>query len=117
MCIDASDVSVSPGPTLTLNVSDTVTINCSVFGIPLPNVTWTTTAVQYQHLGQLDSSYDGVSIVESDNGNVRTSLLTLNSTSKMAEGVYTCSGQNFIQNVLNTPLNRTVQLIVQGNRV
>lgn len=106
-------VPVSPSPTLTVNVTDTFTINCTVFGIPLPNITWTTSAFN-QDMDPLDSTNEGITIVQSDDGNIRTSLLTFSNVSKMAEGEYVCSGQNFIENVLNTPLNGSLRLIIQG---
>ena len=53
-------------------------------------------------------------ITETDNNNIRTSVLTFDNVDKADEGSYTCTAVNNIENVLNTPFEGSVELLVQG---
>ena len=103
---------MTPNIHLTVNVSDTVTLICSVFAIPLPVITW-------------KNSNDGsiitgdsirIFVTEMDSINVRVSTLNITRTFKFDESVYICEASNNVINELNTPESQSVHLIVQGNK-
>ena len=109
---DAPDVSITPTTSLTVNVTDMASINCSVFGIPLPNVTWIVSDDGLEM--EVTSDGDEIEIVETDVDNTRVSVLMFNNVSKFDEGLYSCIGRNDIDNVLNTPTSGSISFIVQG---
>ena len=100
-----------PSPTLIVNVTDSVVLTCTAFGIPLPNVTWIKTIDGVS--ADIDRLYEPT-IDKSVNNNVVTSLLMFDNITKVDEATYTCFAQNDIRNVLNTPNNASVGVIVQG---
>ena len=90
-------------------------INCSVFGIPLPNVTWVLKIDATMAVEVTSDQDDGITITEIDAiDDTVVSILIFNNVSKFDEGVYTCIGSNGIDNVLGTPTNGSISLLVQG---
>ena len=97
---------------LTENVTFSATVTCTVFAIPLPSITWIKVV---DGTVVTDEGSDGrVFINQTDNGDTRTSVLHFNSTVKPDESNYTCVAVNNITNVISTPENDTVNLIIQG---
>ena len=83
---------------------------CSVFGVPLPNVTW---SIENEILS-VELEENGIEITEIDSNNTRTSVLNFTSVLSTDATVYTCTAVNDITNVLNTPTSGIVTLVVQG---
>ncbi len=100
-----------PSPTLIVNHTDSVVLTCTAFGIPLPNVTWIITV---EGVSTVINGLEEPTIDESVGNNVITSLLMFDNITKVDEATYTCVAQNDIRNVLNTPYNASVGVIVQG---
>lgn len=97
---------------LTENVTFSATVTCTVFAIPLPSITWIKVV---DGTVVTDEGSDGrVFINQTDSGDTRTSVLHFNSTVKPDESNYTCVAVNNITNVISTPENDTVNLIIQG---
>ena len=97
---------------LTVNVTFPATVTCTVFAIPLPSITWIRDA---DGTVVVDEGSSGrVFINQTDSGNTRTSVLHFNDTVKPDESNYTCVAVNNITNVVSTPENDTVNLIIQG---
>ena len=103
-------MTVTPSDQLTVNVTFNATLTCTVFAIPLPIITW---------IKDVDDSIVSeeprrVSITQTDSIHMRTSVLHFSSTLKSDESSYTCVAVNNITNVIETPENATVDLIIQG---
>ena len=95
---------------LTVNVTFSATITCTVFAIPLPSIMWIkngSEVISEEGIGR-------VIINQTDSGDTRTSVLHFNHTVKADESNYTCVAVNNITNIINTPESGTVNLIVQG---
>ena len=107
---DPPNVTVTPSDELTVNVTFKATLTCTVFAIPLPNITW----IKDVNDSVVSEETGRVSITEIDSINTRTSVLSFSSTLKSDESSYTCVATNDIENVLNTPTSATTNLIVQG---
>ena len=107
---DAPNVTVSPTPSLTVNVTDTAILTCLVFAVPLPNITW----IKEEEMSTIEGDEEGLFINETDSGNFRTSVLYFTNVSKFDQSYYTCMASNGIQNVLNTPTDGSIALVVQG---
>ena len=97
---------------LTVNVTFQATVTCTVFGIPLPSITWIRDSDGRQVVSE--GGMDSVVINQTDSGDTRTSVLHFNDTVKADESNYTCVAVNNITNVINTSENDTVNLIIQG---
>ncbi len=109
---DPPDVSLMPSTQLTVNITFQATLVCFVFAIPLPKITWIRNADQSIVVEQPGR----VSITQEDNIHNRTSTLFFSETLKTDESSYTCVAVNNITNVIDTPENATVDLIVQGKQ-
>ena len=102
---------------LTVNVTFTATLTCTVFAIPLPVITWIKdkdgSVIEYTPGGG-GGDTSSITITEIDYIHVRVSILNFTSTVKPDESMYTCVAVNNITNVLSTPQNGTVMLRIQG---
>ena len=109
-------MTVTPSEELTVNVTFNATLTCTVFAIPLPIITWIKDVDDsiVSEEPQRDSEELRVSITETDSIHMRTSVLHFSSTLKSDESSYTCVAVNNITNVIETPENATVDLIIQG---
>ena len=94
-----------------MNVTFDATLVCFVFAIPLPEITW----IRDSDQSIVEEELDRVSITQEDGIHNRTSTLFFSNTLKSDESSYTCVAVNNISNVIGTPENRTVDLIIQGN--
>ena len=103
-------MTVTPSDELTVNVTFNATLTCTVFAIPLPNITW----IKDVNDSVVSEETGRVSITEIDSINIRTSVLSFSSSLKSDESSYTCVATNDIENVLNTLTSATINLIVQG---
>ena len=110
---DPPNVTVSPVDKLTVNVTFTATLTCSVFAIPLPTITW----IKVTNGRQVVKEGDRITITEIDSIHMRTSILNFTSTIKMDESPYECIAVNNITNVINTPENQTIDLVIQGRKL
>ncbi|XP_019853400.1 PREDICTED: hemicentin-1-like [Amphimedon queenslandica] len=104
------NVTVSPETQLTVNVTFTATITCSVFAIPLPRITWINNTDGSLVVG---GGANRITITETDYTHIRISVLNFTSTVKFDESVYTCMAVNNISNVLDTPETKAVFLRIQ----
>ena len=108
LSLDPPSVTVSPLSQV-VNMTDTVSITCSVFALPPPTITWTD-----------DRNSSGVasggrfSISQTDSGNTRTSILTFNGILKQDESNYTCTAVNNVTNAIGEPESDGSIVIVQG---
>ena len=101
-------VSVTPVSVIA-NQSDTVNITCEVFGVPIPSVQWTR--------GTPPSTInitETVTITETTVGSNTTSVLTIQQVQRTEMDIYTCTGSNGINNLINSPQEASSQLFVQG---
>jgi hypothetical protein len=102
------NVTLSPSVELTVNVTFTATLTCTVFAIPLPAITWLKASD-----GSIVEATDRVTLTTIDSIHVRTSILNFTATNKSDESEYTCIAVNDITNVIDTPENQTINLIIQ----
>ena len=109
--VDPPNVTVTPSM-LTENVTFSAAFTCTVFAIPLPSITWI--KVVDGTVVTDEGSNGRVFINQTDSGDTRTSVLHFNPTVKPDESQYTCIAVNNITNVIFTPENDTVNLIIQG---
>lgn len=108
--IDPPNVSLTPSTELTVNVTFQATLICFVFAIPLPEITW----IRDYDQTVVKNEPGRVAISQDDGIHNRTSTLFFTNTLKSDESTYTCIAINNITNVINTPENATVNLIIQG---
>lgn len=85
---------------------------CHAYGIPIPNITW----IKSRDRSIVTNIRDIVEISESviSNTSTRESILTFVSGLKTDESVYTCKGSNGITNIIESPQQDNVTLLVQG---
>lgn len=86
------------------------TLVCFVFAIPLPEITW----IRDYDQKIVKNELGRVAITQEDGFHNRTSTLFFMETLKSDESTYTCVAVNNITNVIGTPENATVNLIIQG---
>ena len=114
---DPPDVRVIP-LSIVANESDTVVLVCKVFALPTPDIVWLNS-----------SSEDTMINAPTESGNIVVTLnqfpnssgipltvsnLSISGILKVHEANYTCVASNDIENLLSTPENATVPVIVQG---
>lgn len=100
-------VSVEPS-SLILNQSDTAVFYCTIFGIPTPSFTWINGS------NELYTIHGVLTITNVTNGYNITSTLTIHNTQRTDMGKYTCRAENGITNLINSPMEDSVELFVQG---
>lgn len=105
---DPPSVTVTPVSQV-VNMSDTVSITCSVFALPPPTITWTD-----DHTSSPVRTGGRFSITQSDSGNNRTSILTFNGILKEDESNYTCTAVNNVTNAISTDEEGGSIVTVQG---
>ena len=94
-----------------MNQNENVTFVCHAGGIPVPNITW----VKEVNESTVFNSSEVIEIFEEIvNSTWRESVLTFLSTVVADESVYRCEGTNGVTNVIGSPMNATVSLIVLG---
>ena len=115
---DAPNVSVTPS-TIVVNESDAIVLTCEVFAIPIPNIIWSNSSspqddlVAPTDLGNIVISFDHS---PHPSGFLFTvSNLSISSVLKVHEANYSCLASNGIENLLGTPENGSVSVVVQGN--
>ena len=88
-----------------------VNFTCQAFGIPLPSFRW----VKLSDDTEVMDIIDDIEIMEQTVAlfTLESVLMFLN-TSKTDESVYRCEASNGITNVINTPENDTIELLVDG---
>ena len=106
--LDPPSVTVTPLSQV-VNMTDTVTITCSVFALPPPTITWTD-----DRNSSIVLPGGRFSITQSDSGNTRTSILTFNGILKEDESNYTCTAVNNVTNVIGAVENGGCIITVQG---
>ena len=96
---------------LIVNHTQSATFVCEAYGIPIPAITWVKVVnetVVIEASGVIDITEEIVRV------NTRESVLTFLDTVKTDESIYRCEGENGITNVIGSPENDTVSLLVQG---
>ena len=106
--IDPPSVTVTPLSQV-VNMSDTVTITCTVFALPPPTITWTD-----DRNSAIVLPGGRFSITQSDSGNTRTSILSFNGILKEDESNYTCTAVNNVTNVIGALRRGSSILKIQG---
>ena len=94
---------------VTLMESSTLSLNCTVSGLPLPQITWRRTG---QDGGQQQLTTDGnIRMEEEESQSIagrKTSLLLIESVNFSHAGLYDCVASNFLGNVSSTQASITV---------
>ena len=99
---------------LIVNHTQSATFVCEAYGIPTPDITW----VKVVNESIVMEASDVIDITEQIvRINTRESVLTFLDTVKTDESVYRCEGSNGITNIIGSPENDTVSLLVQGEHV
>ena len=94
-----------------MNQSQTASLACEAFGIPVPNITW----IRNSNGFSLLNTTDFITITTSDLlPSSLLSILTFLNATKTDESSYTCVGSNGVTNLIKTPENDTIELVVQG---
>ena len=95
-----------------INQTQMATFTCHAYGIPIPNITW----IKSRDGSIVTNISNIVEISESIivNTSIRESNLTFVNGLKTDESVYTCKGSNGITNIIESPQQDNVTLLVQG---
>ena len=108
---DPSNVSAVGPVELIVNHTQMAEFQCESFGIPVPNITW----IKVSNDSVLSASTNDIEITEEImNSFTCVSNLTFLNTTRTDQSEYTCVGSNGIMNVIGSPENDTVSLLVQG---
>lgn len=102
-------VAISPSA-LIVNQTEVSVLTCAVFGVPSPNLTWTRASSPNVPL----TSTSDLTITETRLGSNVTSVLTIYQTKRTDADTYTCTGNNGITNLIESPESDSTQLMVQG---
>ena len=109
VCADPPSVAVNPLEQV-VNQTDRVTITCTIFAIPFPQVTWTDNRNGLVVTGESAS----MDVNQMDSGNIRTSELVFLNIVKADESNYTCTAVNNVTNIIGVPEEATGSIVVQG---
>ena len=94
-----------------VNHTQMAVFTCKALGIPVPNITW----IKVSESFVLTTSMGVVEISEVIMDSfTRVSNLTFLNSTRTNQSKYTCVGSNGIMNVIGTPENDIVSLLVQG---
>ena len=97
---------------LIVNQTQSASFVCQAYGIPVPNITW----IKVSDDSVLSASVDIIEITEMIvmGSSMRVSNLTFLNTTRTDQSEYTCVGSNGITNIIGSPENDTINLLVQG---
>ena len=108
---DPPNVTILEPLQLIVNQTQPASFVCQAYGIPTPTIFW----IKLSNGMFLTDSSDGLNITESlIPPATLESTLTFPSTRKTDESGYRCEGNNGVTNVIGSPENDTVNLLVQG---
>ena len=111
---DPPDVVTLEPVLVVVNHTQMVNFTCRVFGIPLPSVRWVNVSDETVVMDVVDD----IRITERDVAPPDPfrleSVLQFLNTTKTDESVYRCEATNGVTNVINTPENDTITLLVDG---
>ena len=108
--IDPPNVTTVEPTEIIINQTQQAIFNCTAYGIPTPNITWVNVSD-----GSILSSSGDIEIVNTlIQPNIRRSVLTFLNGLKTDESIYTCIGSNNIVNVIGSPEQDNISLLVQG---
>lgn len=111
---DPPNVDVSPAM-FVVNQTQPATFTCTVFGIPLPELTWFNTSdfsIEY-----LPPEMAGVTqqvFINESGLDIVQSVLQFNRSLRTDQTTYTCVAVNSITNLLETPESGSTDFYVQG---
>ena len=84
---------------------------CEAVGFPVPNITW----IKVSDSSVLSTATNDIEITEEIvDSFTRVSNLSFLNTTRTDQSKYTCVGSNGIANIISSPENATVNLLVQG---
>ena len=106
---DPPSVAVDPEEQV-VNQTDRVTITCTIFAVPFPQVTWT----DNRNGSVVTGESADIDVIQTDSGNIRTSQLVFLSIVKADESNYTCAAVNNVTNIIGVPEEATGNIVVQG---
>lgn len=109
--LDPPNVTVFPSSgELSVNVTFPALLTCSVFAIPFPNIIW----IKNNTNPLASTERIVITEIDSPSTNVRTSILNITSSVLSDESSYTCIASNNITNIIKSPENGTIDLVIQG---
>ena len=96
---------------LVVNHTQMAGFACEAFGIPVPSIIW----IKVSDGSVLFTAMDDIEITEEIvDSFTRVSNLSFLNTTRTDRSKYTCVGSNGITNIISSPENATVNLLVQG---
>ena len=94
-----------------INQTQEAVFSCEAYGIPVPSISW----IKVSDDAIVDNNTGLTEITESVvTTNTLQSVLRFVSGMNSNESIYTCKGMNGINNVINSPEEDNVTLLVQG---
>ena len=115
MCLsDPPNMSAVEPLELVVNHTQRAGFTCEAFGIPVPGIMW----IKVSDGSMIFPSTDDIEITEVIVDSLkRVSNITFLNTTRADQSEYTCVGSNGVKNMIGSPENVTVNLLVQGEFV
>ena len=107
--IDPAEITTSP-VNQTVNEGESITLSCSAFGIPSPNITWTIPSGKALPL----EGTDRIQITYGMDGAAVQSTLTITESVVTDAGVYICMTDNRVPNEIEAIQEATATVTVQS---
>ena len=95
---------------LTVNEGDSIQLNCTMSGNPLPEIRWLKNRTVQSPDHRIKINFTSYLEVKISN-----SVLTIASVKKSDEGMYWCLGHNSVENIIGSLNHSEANLTVQGN--
>ena len=111
LCSDPPNVTTIEPKEVIINQTQEASFTCQAYGIPTPNITWVkmTDGLTVENITSITEISE--SIIPPT---TLQSILTFVSGMKSNESVYVCQGSNGVTNVIGSPEEDNVTLLVQG---
>ena len=111
MCLDPPNVTTLEPLEIVINQTQEAIFTCQAYGIPIPSITWikVSDGSTVNNITGVTEITESIPIVNTSQSELRF-VRGLNSD----ESIYTCIGFNNITNVIDSPEQDNVTLLVQG---